>query len=204
MSCNGPRRIKSNSYSRTFQAPHQPVVYCPTWHWWDHTWSIMSRSGLLNRSKTWTYWTQPTERLYISLLKKGQESCLKAEAGFHQCVQISEGGGEKNGVRLFLVAFSDWTSGHGHRLKHRSFCLNIWKHFLLCGWLSTGTGCLGMLWSLHTWQFANTIWTWIWAATSKWAYLCRGVEPKDLQKFCTTWAILYFCYYHLATAYCRY
>lgn len=66
--------IKSHCYSGTFKAPGWPAAYCPTRHWWEHTWSTMPSSGLLSTTKTWTYWTEPRERLQISPLRKAQES----------------------------------------------------------------------------------------------------------------------------------
>ncbi|KAK4819144.1 hypothetical protein QYF61_025824 [Mycteria americana] len=45
--------------------------------------------------------------------------------------KYQKGGSKEDGASLFPVVFSDQTSDNGHKLKHRRFCLNIRKHFLL-------------------------------------------------------------------------
>ena len=46
----------------------------------------------------------------------------------HVCKYL-EGGCKEDGARLFPVVPSDRTRGHGHKLKHSRFHLNIRKHF---------------------------------------------------------------------------
>lgn len=39
--------------------------------------------------------------------------------------------------------------------------------FLLWGWPSAGTGCVGRLWTLHHWRYSKAIWSWSWATSSR-------------------------------------
>jgi len=38
---------------------------------------------------------------------------------------------KEGGARFFLLVPSDRTRGNGHKMKHKTFCLNIRKHFLI-------------------------------------------------------------------------
>ena len=75
-----------------------------------------------------------------------------------------QGGFKEDKARIFSVVPSDKARGDGHKLQHRRLCLNIRKcTFLLWGWPSTGTGCPGRLWSLHSWTHSEATWTQSWA-----------------------------------------
>ena len=57
----------SSNYQRDTEG--RKVLYYPQgrgsfpsiWHWWGHTWSPASSSGLLSARETWTYWSQSCE-----------------------------------------------------------------------------------------------------------------------------------------------
>jgi len=53
----------------------------------------------------------------------------KAERGSNIHLQISEGGCQDEGARLFSVVPSNRTRGNGHKLRHRKFLLNMRKNF---------------------------------------------------------------------------
>lgn len=48
--------------------------------------------------------------------------------------------------------------------------------FSLWGWLSTGTRCLGTLWSLHTWNYSKAFWTWSQAVS----FCKQGIHSEGL------------------------
>lgn len=76
--------------------------------------------------------------------------------------------------QAYAVVPSDRTRYNGH--KHRRFLMNIMKILLLCGWPSTGTGCLERLRSLHSWRYSKAIWIQSWAISSRWPCLSSGED----------------------------
>ena len=38
---------------------------------------------------------------------------------------------QRDEARLFSVVCGDWKRGNGHRLKHRKFCINVQKNFMV-------------------------------------------------------------------------
>ena len=102
-----------------------------------------------------------------------------------------KGGCQKDGSRLFIVSPSDRTRGNRHKQKPKMFHLNMRKNFLLSGWWSTGTGCLGRLWSFLLWRYSKPAWTRSRAALSGWTCFCRGAGLGDPQRSLLTATILW-------------
>ena len=80
---------------------------------------------------------------------------------------------------------TDWNTGG-----------SVWasrKIFLLCRWVSNGTGCPGRVWSPNPWRCSKTVWTWSWATSSRWP--CLGCwtswwpseVPSDLNHSVIQW-----------------
>ena len=119
-----------------------------------HTWSTASSSGLPSTREAWTYWRESNEGPQwwwrdwrTSHKRKGWER-------WDCSAWRIEGSGKiwrENARRIEPSSFQCCLviRGYQHKLKHSRFPLNIRKHFFFVwGWLNTGTGCPGRLWSL--------------------------------------------------------
>ena len=87
-------------------------------------------------------------------------------------------------------------TGWGAKSTDWSIRSSIWtreRTSLLWGCQSTGTGCLGRLWSLLLWRYSRPAWTRSCAACCRWPCFGRGVRLDDPQSFLPTPTILWFC-----------
>ena len=58
-------------------------------------------------------------------------------------------------------------------------------------WLSAGTGCPGLLWSLHPWKCSKVMWTRSFAAGSRWSCLSMWFSKMNSRDRFQLWP---FCY----------
>jgi len=140
----------------------------------------MSSSGLPTTGKTWAYWRESSKGPLrwrdwsISAMKKGWESwdCStwrrEASGESYQCVWTPEGRVQRRLSQALLIGIQWWDQRPWAHTKTQEASLEHQELiFLLCEWLSTGTGCSGRWCSLLPWRHSRAVWTWSWAAGSR-------------------------------------
>ena len=104
------------------------------------------------------------------------------------------------GVRRMGPDSFQWclVTGQGATGTNWSMGSSVWtwgRTSSLWGWQSTGTGCLGRLWSLLLWRYSRPAWTRSCVACCRWPCFCRGVGLDDPQRSLPTPNILWLCDY---------
>lgn len=77
--------------------------------------------------------------------------------------------------------------------------VSLWTSETTCsqwGWLSTGTGCLGTVWSLTHWRYSKAVWIRPWTTNSRWLCFAGALgEVISRGPFqCQLWSSLSKCF----------
>lgn len=147
--------------------------------------------GLPCTREAWTYWRES---------KEGPQRWRKK--GWNCLLQKREDSGANlitvyNYLRLRRVCKEpghfQWQHQSQWAQTETEVTLSGCHSFLLSGWLSTGTGFKGRVWSFHPWRHSKAICAQILPASSRCPSWSRGFVPNDLQRSLLTSSVLGFC-----------
>lgn len=77
--------------------------------------------------------------------------------------------------------------GHGQKLMHREFHLQMRMSFSTVQWLGTGTDCPEKLWSVPHWRYPRSVWT---QSCAMWSRMTRH-GPFQPYPLCDSMKIVY-------------
>lgn len=91
---------------------------------------------------------------------------------------LMEGFGEE--ARLTLKVCGVRMRNHILKLEHGNFQWDPRKSFFpLWGWLSSGRGCPGRLWTLHPWRYSIPNWSKPWLICCNWCCFGQGIGLEN-------------------------
>lgn len=150
-------------------------------HWWRHTCSAGSSSGLscmkahrpegvqqraakMLRGASFQWWK-------VARAGNVQPREEQAQGDLLNVYKYLQEGCKADGARLLSVMPSARARGHGHKLKHRGPLWTSGNTFSLWRWPSTDTGWPERWWSLHPWRYSNAVWAEFWVSGCGWPCL---------------------------------